>query len=70
MAHDNQSLERIDVVIVDSDAVQRRVLAGLIADCEMHVIAGSGHTLPTERPREVNALLRAFLSRLDAQAAA
>ncbi|MCB1487221.1 MAG: response regulator, partial [Bauldia sp.] len=32
MAHDNQSVERIDVVIVDSDAVQRRVLAGLIAD--------------------------------------
>jgi len=47
-----------------------KALAGLIADCEMHVIAGSGHTLPTERPREVNALLRAFLSRLDAQAAA
>lgn len=47
-----------------------RALAGLIRDCEVHVIADSGHTLPTERPREVNALLRGFLSRLDKQAAA
>ena len=47
-----------------------RALAGLIGDCETHVIADSGHTLPTERPREVNALLRGFLARLDAKAAA
>ena len=47
-----------------------KALAGLIGDCETHVIADSGHTLPTERPREVNALLRGFLARLDAKAAA
>lgn len=37
-------------------------LAQTIPGAVLHVIADSGHTIPTERPREVNALLRQFLS--------
>ena len=40
-----------------------RTLAGLLPDNELVVIAASGHTLPSEKPREVNAAIRAFLSR-------
>lgn len=43
-----------------------RSLAKMIPDCELHVIGGSGHTIPTEKPRELNALLRAFLKRAEA----
>ncbi|WP_075996781.1 alpha/beta fold hydrolase [Salaquimonas pukyongi] len=45
-------------------------LAGLIKDCRTHVIGDSGHTLPTERPRQVNAQLRSFLEQLETQSAA
>lgn len=40
-----------------------RALAAAIPGAELHVIARSGHTLPTEKPREVNALIRDFLKR-------
>lgn len=39
-------------------------LAASIPQAQMHVIEDSGHTIPTERPREVNALLRRFLGGL------
>ncbi|MCB1385706.1 MAG: alpha/beta hydrolase [Nitratireductor sp.] len=45
-------------------------LAGMIPQAEMHVIGDSGHTIPTERPRELNACLRSFLARLEQPAAA
>ncbi|MGB7288436.1 MAG: alpha/beta hydrolase [Salaquimonas sp.] len=42
-----------------------KALAGALSNNEMHIIANSGHTLPHEKPREVNALLRGFLERID-----
>lgn len=36
-------------------------LAETLPDNTLHVIADSGHTIPAERPRELNALLREFL---------
>lgn len=44
-------------------------LAAAIAGCKTLVLSGSGHTIPTERPRELNAALRSFLSRQSAFAA-
>jgi len=39
-------------------------LANALPQNELHVIADSGHTIPHEKPREVNALLRGFLKRV------
>ena len=47
-----------------------RALAAAIQGAELHVIAKSGHTLPTEKPREVNALIRDFLKRMAGDKAA
>lgn len=41
-----------------------KALAAALSDNELHIIANSGHTLPSEKPREVNALLRRFLSKV------
>jgi pimeloyl-ACP methyl ester carboxylesterase len=41
-----------------------KALAKALPDNELQVIAGSGHTLPHEKPREVTALLRRFLNRV------
>ena len=41
-----------------------KALADALPQNEMHIIANSGHTLPSEKPREVNALLRSFLKRV------
>lgn len=38
-------------------------LAGLLRDNETVIVEDSGHTIPTERPREVNAAIRKFLVR-------
>jgi len=40
-----------------------RALASALPGSETVVVAGSGHTLPTEKPREVNAAIRDFLER-------
>ncbi|MCG6858339.1 MAG: alpha/beta hydrolase [Salaquimonas sp.] len=40
-----------------------RTLAEMLPDNEVVVVADSGHTLPTEKPRQVNAAIRGFLSR-------
>lgn len=37
-------------------------MAETIADCTMHIIPDSGHFLPSERPLEVNRILRNFIS--------
>ena len=39
-------------------------LAAAISDCRTVELKGCGHTIPTERPREVNAALRDFLAPL------
>jgi len=44
-----------------------KALAAALPDNELHIIANSGHTLPSEKPREVNALLRGFLARVNAE---
>ncbi len=41
-----------------------KALAAALPQNEMHIIANSGHTIPHEKPREVNALLRGFLKRV------
>ncbi|GIL00978.1 MAG: alpha/beta hydrolase [Alphaproteobacteria bacterium] len=38
-------------------------LAAALPDNETVIVEGSGHTLPTERPREVNAAIRRFLAK-------
>ena len=38
-----------------------RALAAALPDNEVVVLAGAGHTLPSERPRQVNAAIRRFL---------
>lgn len=43
-----------------------KALADSLPNNELHVIANSGHTLPSEKPREVNALLRSFLKKVSA----
>lgn len=40
-----------------------RKLAQMLPDNELVVLAGSGHTLPTEMPRQVNAAIRDFARR-------
>jgi pimeloyl-ACP methyl ester carboxylesterase len=40
-------------------------LAGMLARSQQLVVKGSGHSMHTEAPREVNAALRAFLASLD-----
>lgn len=47
-----------------------RALAEALPDNELHILAGAGHMLPLERPREVTALLRGFLKRVNARHAA
>ncbi|MBL4893051.1 MAG: alpha/beta hydrolase [Rhizobiaceae bacterium] len=37
-----------------------RVLAENLADNELHVLEGAGHTLPLEKPQEVNQLIKNF----------
>ena len=39
-------------------------LAASLQNNEMNILAGAGHMLPTERPREINELLRGFLKKL------
>lgn len=41
-----------------------KALAAALPDNELHVLAGAGHMLPLEKPREVNALLRGFLKKV------
>lgn len=41
-----------------------KALAGALPDNELHVLNDAGHMLPVEKPRELNALLRAYLSRV------
>jgi pimeloyl-ACP methyl ester carboxylesterase len=38
-------------------------MPGLIADLEMHQVAGSGHWTQQEKPDEVSALIRDWLER-------
>lgn len=47
-----------------------KALAAALPETRLHVIARSGHMIPVERPREVNAILREFLGGLDARQAA
>jgi pimeloyl-ACP methyl ester carboxylesterase len=42
-----------------------KALAAVLPDNELHIIANSGHTIPHEKPREVNALLRGFLKKVN-----
>lgn len=39
-----------------------RKMADMIPSCEAHIIADAGHFLPSERPYDVNKLLRSFLA--------
>jgi pimeloyl-ACP methyl ester carboxylesterase len=45
-------------------------LAGMLKNSRSVVIRGSGHTIQTEKPRELNAVLREFLARLQQPARA
>jgi len=47
-----------------------KALASVLPDNELHILPEAGHMLPVEQPREVNALLRGFLARLQMAAAA
>lgn len=38
-------------------------LCETLADCELHMFDDSGHMIPTERPREINKILRAFYNK-------
>jgi pimeloyl-ACP methyl ester carboxylesterase len=46
-----------------------RALGGMIAGSQCEVIEGAGHMIPTERPREANRAIRAFLAGIHSQAA-
>ena len=54
-------------ILADSDRMVGlkggRALAAALGNNECHVLSNSGHMLPTERPRQINAMLRAFLER-------
>ncbi|MEZ5792608.1 MAG: alpha/beta hydrolase [Nitratireductor sp.] len=41
-----------------------KALADILPARELVIVTNSGHTIPTERPREVNAAMRDFLGRI------
>lgn len=53
-------------ILADSDKMTPvkagKALATMLANNELHILKNTGHMVPSERPREMNALMRAFLS--------